>query len=281
LTASPVVDHLQGEPLTALVTKSDEVWLGTKQAAYRWQADELLRFSFPQGILQMHGHERAPGLLLETPAQWVQLQIDDGVWRSAEVPAPWPIEQLFSLSDGALLARSGGALYRRVASEAGGWAWRAQALDLYEAPEAAALTLAQDPRLGAIWCLTPRGLYRIDGPQVALQSLPFTATEATELTVDNLGAVWLVDGAQLYRLGQEAAPVTWQGEVAEFSKKNCERCHAPLSTAHPLNEFELWTAEADAILSALQSERMPLDAAPLVAGSADTIRRWIADGLLY
>lgn len=281
LTASPVYERLEGELITTLVTQDDVVWLGTNQAAYRWQADELLRFPFPQGVLQMQAHQHTAGVLLQTTSDWVQLQFDQEVWRSAVVQAPWPIEQLFSLSDGSLIALSDSALHRRVASESGGWTWRAQALDLYEAPETEAIALAQDPRLGAVWCLTPNGLYRIDGPQVALHPLPFGPADTTELTVDNLGAVWLAEGPQLFRLGQDAAPVTWQGEIAEFSQKNCERCHAPLSTAHPLNEFELWTAEADAILSALQAGRMPLDGAPLEAGSADTIRRWIADGLLY
>lgn len=281
LTASPVFEHLQGELLTALAARQDEVWMGTTGALYRWLDDALLRFSYPQGVLRIATYDGAAGVLLQTATSWVQLEPFEGEWRSGEVEAPWAMDDLYALTDGTLLARSEGALYRRVPQDGGGWTWRPQALDLYAPAETGALALAQDPHLGAVWCLTPAGLYRVHGPQVTLHALPFEPSARTELSVDNLGAVWLAEEPQLVRIGQEAAPITWQGVVADFSKANCERCHAPLSTAHPLDTFELWTAEVDAILSALDAGRMPLDGAPLVGGSADTIRRWRADGLLY
>jgi hypothetical protein len=275
LAPSPLSDALGGAAVTALAAQGDALWLGTAQALYRWQDGLLISLELPD-VRSLHAHGDA--VVARSGAALYRLTPDGAGFRQVDLTAERPLDDAFPLSDGDVLGLSQGVLLRRSAGT-DGVVWSPQALGPDDAGADGVVAAAQDPVRGAVWLARADGLHRLEGPQVALQ--PALPDLPTALAVDEDGAVWAASPEALTRVGQDRPPVTWQGEVAAFAAANCTRCHKPLGNAHPLETFEAWRGELDAILAALEAGRMPLDQAPLTAGSVETIRRWKEDGLLY
>lgn len=280
LATSPLSEALGDRSVVSVAERAGELWLGTSDGLLQWREGELYRFDDMQSVLHISTFSNSSRVLVTTSLGLYLLSETKDGWVQVDLQAEFPVETAFTLADGTVLGIKAGALYRRV-SQAEGISWRPQAVD----PEGPALTsidaVGQDPERGAVWVAAADKVYRLDGPQVAVQARPEGLGTITQLAVDELGALWLTDDRELMRLGTEAAPVTWQSAVSKFSADNCERCHAPLGNAHPLDTFEAWSLEAGAIIGALENMTMPQDKAPLIGGSADTIRRWQEDGLLY
>lgn len=137
--------------------------------------------------------------------------------------------------------------------------------------------LVVDPSTGFVWAIGPV-LARLENGRTSLLVPPAELGVPTTITVTTDGALWLGDGARLVRIGNQGPPVTW-AEIEPFHQANCQRCHAPLGTGHPLETYEVWSSEIDAIVTAVEAGRMPQDGRALTGGTVELLRRWRADGL--
>lgn len=280
LEASPLSAALAGAAPRALAADPEGLWLSAGAGLYRYRFDDERLERLPGlGAPDALSAHAGTGQLVAGAARLIAP--DGGAFRVTDLSAERALDAAFALGDGTVLGVAGGALLRRVPLDGGRVAWRPQALEPGGPPTLDVEAAGQDPVRGAVWIATSQALFRLDGPRVTRQPRPDGLGPAARLTVDELGAVWIDDGARLTRVGGDAAPVTWQGAISAFAEDNCARCHGGLGTARPLDDYETWTTEIDAILRALEEGRMPLDGAPLLGGTVDTVRRWKEDGLLF
>lgn len=279
LSPSPLSPALAGETSSALAGDAHGLWIATDAGLHRYAGGVRTRFDDfgPLDGVHLGG---AP-LTAHGPQGVFHIAPDGEGWRYVTLSDERPLDEAFILPDGSALGLHEGALWRRTSTPEGAFEWRPQALTL-DGPAAQGVgAAAQDPRRGVVWLWDGRAVHRFDGARVATQALPTGSADGLDLAVDELGALWIDDGAQTTRIGEDTAPVTWRGEVAAFSEANCARCHGALGTARPLEGYETWRADIDLIVEAVEAGRMPLDRAALTRGSLNTLKRWKEDGLQF
>jgi hypothetical protein len=71
--------------------------------------------------------------------------------------------------------------------------------------------------------------------------------------------------------------LSWAKDVQPIYAARCAKCHAGMGPGHLLNSFDLWSAQASAIVAAVTEKRMPADG-PLDASQIQLITRWAAAG---
>ncbi|MBK6686137.1 MAG: hypothetical protein IPG45_16810 [Deltaproteobacteria bacterium] len=279
LEPSSINETLSGRTLSALYSDGADLWLGTDLGLDRIRAGRLERFMAmpsPRALGRFQGGQHlivteaggAISALRETTAGVEQQVLTSE--SSLLAVAPGAGDRLYAVEGGALLERQAvpGDLVR----------YRPIALTPTAEAGATSITgLVVDPSTGFVWAIGPV-LARLENGRTSLVVPPAELGVPTTITVTTDGALWLGDGARLVRIGNQGPPVTW-AEIEPFHQANCQRCHAPLGTGHPLETYEVWSTEIDAIVTAVEAGRMPQDGRALTGGTVELLRRWRADGL--
>jgi hypothetical protein len=281
LAESSLNAALSTEVVLAMATRGGDLYLGTASALWLLSAGELFQFTELTNVKSIDAslgandivvtREGAISGLRKEGADWILRTLSDEIGMSRAVPG----------SDDRIVSLENGLIKLRVAIGEDGVSWYPISLSL-EASDAGATgveILAVDPITGAVWAVDANAIVRIDHARVGKITRPAGMTAPRSIAVTADGAVWISDGITLRRFGNEGRPITFAENIAVFSQNNCERCHAPLKVAHPLDTYEAWAAEVDRIIDALETRRMPQDGAALVGGTVDLVRRWRDEGL--
>lgn len=279
LEPSGLNEALSGRTLSALYSDGDDLWLGTDLGLDRVRAGRLERFlamPSPRTLGRFQGGQHlvvteANGAIsaLRETAAGVEQQVLTAE-SSLSAVAPGVADRLYALEAGALLERQALpgdlARYRPVALTPSA-----------EVGATSVSNLVVDPSTGFVWAIGPV-LARLESGRVSLVVPPAELGTPTTTVVTGDGALWLGDGVRLVRIGNQGPAVTW-AEIEPFHRANCQRCHAPLGTGHPLETYEVWSSEIDPIIAAVEAGRMPQDGRALTGGTVELLRRWRADGL--
>jgi hypothetical protein len=287
LADSELTAALEGRVVNALATRGEALWIATDRELLVLDAGVLSKFDAVTGIVELATSAGASDIVAKDAAGVVTVlrEAAGGTFTlralSAELQAGVSMRAVVPGSGSRIVALDGNALHERVAAGAEVVAWRPVALTTDEADTGATdiESIAVDPLTGAVWAIASASLVRLDHGRVSTLARPAAMSTVRAISVTLDGAVWVSDGATLRRFGNDGPPVTYAGELAVFSENNCERCHAPLKVAHPLDSYEVWAAEIDRIILALEEERMPQDRAPLIGGTVELAKKWRADGL--
>ena len=271
LVASPLSDDLEGPPV-ALSAADLGLWIGHSGGLDEVRSAQRTRW-WSNPTARIATHAQTDRLVLDNR---VLLSLTNETATSLDTTGSDPVVVAF---DGQLYRRATDAITVRVEDTAG-VSWRNVSFGDDDAPQATAF-MAADPNDGRLWFGTDAELVRIDDRGLAKATPPYSLGAVQFAAVDEAGVLWLSDGQQLVGLGEPTGrpAVTWTADIADFSAANCERCHSAIGTARPLDTYEAWVAEVDAIIGVLLEGRMPLDGAPLVGGTVALVEQWKQDGL--
>lgn len=152
------------------------------------------------------------------------------------------------------LAANAGNLY--AATPIGLVRWNASLSPTWQvitlAADGAQLSLdavATDPVSGMVWALAGGQVIQIDGTTAT----SYAQGAGHAIAVDQLGDVWLMNGAQLTRLqsGVSGTPVSFATTVQPFISANCNMCHADFTA------YEVFKTKAADALRRVSSGDMP------------------------
>jgi hypothetical protein len=275
---SPLNSTLNNEIALAIATRGNDLYLSTASALWLFSGGELWSFDTLGGTRALSASAGAEDVIAGMSA----LRQKSGSWEVRALSEEIGAARAVPGSGGRILALdANGALKQRVVGDEAAVVWSPVALstDATDPGSSGVSQVAVDPVTGAIWAIDASSIHRIDHGRIGKIGRPANMSEPKAISVTADGAVWISDGTTLFRIGNEGRPITWSEDIATFSANNCERCHAPLKVAHPLNSYELWVGDIDRIVADLEIMKMPQDGAALVGGTVDLIRRWRDEGL--
>lgn len=283
LESSPLTGALSGARIRAIAVRGSEVWLGTDQDLFLLDEDLLSSFSGVRGVSSIATFEGARDIVFGTDEgafTVLQATVDGYITRSltdeiaASRAVPEKNGRIIALGDGVLRARLPLSEERAV--------WRRIALTQDSTDEGATLIemIALDPLAGSVWAFSSSKLWRLDGDRVAEVKVAPGMGTLLAASVTSDGSLWISDGTVLRRFGGRAVPITYEANVAAFSRDNCERCHREGGIARSLTTYEAWLENIDLAVLTLEERRMPLDGAPLVGGTVELLKEWRANGLV-
>jgi hypothetical protein len=130
----------------------------------------------------------------------------------------------------------------------------------------------------SMWVARPGALEIVKGTVVASGERPANLGTAAWPVAG--AALWVRGERKLQRIQAEAARISWAAAVKPIYARHCERCHRSGGVArYPLATAADWRIGGDAIISAIEEERMPRDGATTVtAAELDLVRQWRTTG---
>lgn len=288
--ASPLAEHLGGAKPTALATRSGELWIGTDHELFLFASNALSSFAEITNTKALATFDGASDVMIENAGgQFSGLRVQGSSYLLRSLAGEISASVLVPGSNGEIFGLVKGALEARVPLDTRA-SWRPVALSPDSTDHGATdiQAIAVDPVSGSLWIVEAGTLVRLDKDKALKAAAPpsLGPTQVIATTIDS--ALWLSDGITLRRFRPAmmpapdptpSEPITYTNNIAQFSKDNCERCHAPLKIAHPLNTYEAWRFDIDRIIVDLDFGRMPQDGAALVGGSVDLVREWQRQGL--
>lgn len=278
-----IYKQLDGSPVTAIGARGTaEIWIGTSRSLWRLADGALSRFQQIEGVKHVVSFAGATRLVLRDARDAVVAlkQAPGDTWLMRPLSMKSAPQQIVPRPDGSLLALADGALWVfRDAADGQAAAWQPMTFGESARSLEDVRQLALSPRDGTLWIVAEKHLYRLDGDSLVQVLRPSGLAEVVAARVADDGALWLADASTLYRIGETGPPPTYADDVQPFIAANCTRCHAHQAEgSNPLDTFARVKASVDALISAIETQRMPADRKPLVGGDANLLRRWRIGG---
>lgn len=288
LEETALFKQLDGSLITNLkLHGKDEAWIGTQKSLWTLKNDSLTQYSQIPGIRQLFAYAGSTAMAVHTQkGEFLAMR-----WRDKE---GWT-QQSFSDEDLALQAlfpntrnefwglTEDGMYQRKLEKKkAAWWPYRLDA-DSKGVEKKQIEAVALDPSAGYVWAVTAGNLYRLKGDNTALSlPRPKGMAKAIRATVSNDGALWVSDGKNLYRFGNDGPAVSFTTNVAPFLKSNCNSCHNSGKDAaariFPFEKYEEVKKSVADMIKAIDQKRMPPEPKPFTNGDVNTLRRWVAGG---
>lgn len=282
LFRSPLSEMLEPSSLNGLVSvgegTQEQVYFAASEGLLRWQNDQLEWLTLPgltPPLEQVAANLSTLWVVAAEGLAEVSLSTGEVRLLAEHIQQPTQLvmydQQLFVASEQGLWERHSGA------------AWTLHTLS-GSSPGIPVKQVAFDAN-GRVLALTEQGLFRLtlltsEGPSLERLASPEQVHDASTLSINGIGDVWLGAGQQLIQLPL-GTPIGFEAQISPIFAQQCAYCHADGSAApkHDFTQYDEVMAMVDDILQRIYTGNMPSGGA-LPTEQLEVIVQWEDGGLM-